>query len=55
MSSKQESSQLIRKHTDFPQREKSARIQSSLSSPYLLKGEEPYPLILAHGFLNQLT
>jgi len=29
----QESGQLIRKHADFPQRGKSARIQSSLSSP----------------------
>jgi hypothetical protein len=49
---KKESGQLIRKHANFPQRGKSARIQSSLSSP---KGEEPCPLILAHGFLNQLT
>jgi hypothetical protein len=40
---------LIQKHTDFPQRGKSARIQSALSSP---KGEEPCPLILANGFLN---
>jgi len=30
---KQESGQLIRKHANFPQRGKSARIQSSLSSP----------------------
>jgi len=40
---------LIRKHADFPQLGKSARIQSSLSSPL---GEEPCPLILANGFLN---
>jgi len=33
LSPKQESGQLIRKHADFPQLGKSARIQSSLSSP----------------------
>jgi hypothetical protein len=62
LSFRQESGQLIQKHADFPQRGKSARIHPSVENPLgyslrslLLKGEEPCPLILAHGFLNQLT